>query len=88
MKLKTQVVLVVVGLAAMVLPFFFMSGWLKYLVMSAGGLALNVVWGLYAGTPVSDEGKREGFRGFDETNYGDVTQNWRGMNCHFERNDE
>lgn len=88
MKLKIQVLMVVVGLAALLLPFFFLSGWLKYLVMFAGAVALQAVWSLYAGTPVVDEHKKEGFSGFDETNYGDVMQNWRGMNCHFNDNDE
>lgn len=82
MKWKTQVVLVVVGLAALVLPFFFMSGWLKYLVMSAGSLALNVVWGLHAGTPVVDDTKKEPNLGFEEMNICDPSQDWRGWNGH------
>ena len=68
MKWKTQVVLMVVGLAALVLPFFFMSGWLKYLVMFVGSIALHAVWSLYAGTPVAKE-ERDAPLSFSEEDY-------------------
>lgn len=82
MKLKTQIALTVVGIAAMVMPLFFMTGWLKYLVMFVGSLALNAVGNLYAGTPVAEEPRKEGFRGFEETNIGDCMQDVWGFNGH------
>lgn len=55
MKLRTQVLLVLGGAALLLLPFFFMSGWLKYLLMFVGTIALQAVWSIYAGTPVAEE---------------------------------
>lgn len=55
MKLRTQVLLVLGGTSLLLLPFFFMSGWLKYLLMFVGSIALQAVWGIYAGTPVAEE---------------------------------
>jgi len=55
MKVRVQIALVISGILALFLPFFFMAGWLKYLIMSLGALALNVVWDLYAGTPVVEK---------------------------------
>lgn len=82
MSVKTQIVLAVIGVAAVTLPLFFMVGWLKYLVMFAGSITLHAVWSRYAGTPVIEEREEVGFRGFDETNFGDPSQDWHGLNGH------
>ncbi|KJH67496.1 hypothetical protein [Chromobacterium violaceum] len=55
MKVRVQTVLVISGILALFLPFFFMAGWLKYLIMFLGALALHAVWDLYAGTPVVEK---------------------------------
>lgn len=82
MKLKIQVLLVVVGGVALLLPMFFMSGWPKYLLMFVGSLMLHAVWDFYAGPPLPDERSSESFQGFEETNIGDCMQDWRGFNGH------
>lgn len=55
MKVRVQILLVISGLLALFLPFFFMAGWLKCLIMFSGSLALNAVWELYAGAPIANE---------------------------------
>lgn len=55
MKVRVQILLVISGLLALFLPFFFMAGWLKYLIMFSGSLALNAVWEQYAGAPIANE---------------------------------
>lgn len=52
MKVRVQILLVISGLLSLFLPFFFMAGWLKYLIMFFGTLVLHAIWEPYAGTPV------------------------------------
>lgn len=84
MKLKTSIAVVVAGSCLLLLPLVFLSGWLKYLLMFVGSAMLRAVWECYAGVmpAESDQETSPCFKGFDETNYGDVMQNWRGLNGH------
>lgn len=85
MKLRTQVLLVMVGSSLLLLPFFFMSGWFKYLLMFVGSIALQAVWSIYAGTPVAEEERsiplaftEEDYRAINEEYYRshDYDESW------------
>ncbi|MBP4047750.1 hypothetical protein [Chromobacterium violaceum] len=68
MKVRVQIALVISGILALFLPFFFMAGWLKYLIMFLGALALHAVWDLYAGTPVVEKERSQSLT-FSEDDY-------------------
>ncbi|MDE1712679.1 hypothetical protein PWG14_08270 (plasmid) [Chromobacterium amazonense] len=46
----------------------FLAGWLKYLIMFLGALALHAVWDLYAGTPVVEKERSQSLT-FSEDDY-------------------
>ncbi|MEN3029952.1 hypothetical protein [Chromobacterium amazonense] len=68
MKVRVQIALVISGILALFLPFFFLAGWLKYLIMFLGALALHAVWDLYAGTPVVEKERSQSLT-FSEDDY-------------------
>jgi hypothetical protein len=82
MTLKAKIFLAVAGVLLMGLSFVFLTGWLKYLVMFAGSIAVNAVWHQHAGTsePEEEEPRIVWYHPSDTTDPHDPTQNIFGLN--------
>ena len=72
MKVRVQILLVISGLLALFLPFFFMAGWMKYLIIFSGSLALNAVWEQYAGAPLAFTEDDHKVRDYDCFHWADI----------------